>query len=78
MGFFEFLKKYFKIKIIITTMSSHINKRISFFQKIIIFLIIGILIFILFVWYSDFSINHGYSLLETPMVRSCQVDSDCQ
>lgn len=59
-------------------MLSSSNKKISVFQKIIVFLLLGILIFMSLIWYSDFSLNNGYSSLQIPTVRSCQIDADCQ
>ena len=59
-------------------MLSSSNKKISVFQKIIVFLLLGILIFMSLIWYSDFSLNNGYSPLQIPTVRSCQIDADCQ
>lgn len=59
-------------------MLSSSNKKISVFQKIIAFLLLGILIFMSLIWYSDFSLNNGYSPLQIPTVRSCQIDADCQ
>ena len=38
-------------------MLSSSNKKISVFQKIIVFLLLGILIFMSLIWYSDFSLN---------------------
>lgn len=29
------------------------------------------------IWYSDFSLNNGYSPLQIPTVRSCQAEDDC-
>lgn len=58
-------------------MLSSSNKKISVFQKIIVFLLLGILIFMSLIWYSDFSLNNGYSPLQIPAARSCQAEDDC-